>query len=100
MKNYGFTTEKYNDGSEIETLQTGDGKAEFVTIGYDDDESQVGIGFGYGQGTGIGEKVKYAPKTTTSDVGIKWQVKFDCEASIDILIDQLSELKQTLKAKA
>jgi len=90
---YGFVTEKYESG-EIETLITGDGKAQFTDLTFDD--GFVGIGFSYGRGVGIGTKEDYVEGVVSTDVGVKWQVKFDNQKSIDAMIETLLRVKNNL----
>lgn len=90
---YGFCIEESECGSKIETLTTGDGKTVFVDVKYAD--GMVGLGFAYGEGKGIGHFEKYTDKRTT-DLNVKWQIKFSRQESIDSLIAQLLIVKNNL----
>ena len=94
-KQYGFYTESYDNGVEIETLMTGDGKAQFIDIKHAD--GTAGIGIAYGIGTGIGTTTEYN-KLVDSDMQIKWQVKFDNQKSVDAMITALLDVKSHLAA--
>ena len=90
---YGFFTDEYQGGIKVESLQTGDGKALFQDISFED--GTVSIGMSYGQGTGIGTKVEIN-KRIDEDMGIKFQVKFESQASIDAMIETLLRCKNKL----
>jgi hypothetical protein len=92
-KVYGFTTETYEGGATIETLTTGDGKAQFTDISYEDGSASIGIS--YGLGDGIGTKQHHNKKVDESML-IKWQVKFDNQQSIDSMIETLLRVKNRL----
>jgi hypothetical protein len=92
-RQYGFYTEQYGDTFSIETLMTGDGKAEFTCIGYDD--GTVSIGISYGQGDGIGA-VKHYNHAASEEMGIKWQIKFDNQQSVNAMINSLLDVKERL----
>ncbi|HHZ97433.1 MAG TPA: hypothetical protein EYN67_18265, partial [Flavobacteriales bacterium] len=77
----GFTIEEYDCGAKVETLITGDGKASFSGLNFHDEF--VGIGFSYGRGTGLGVIENHKPGSVSTDIGVKWQVKFDSVKSID-----------------
>jgi len=94
---YGFTVEEYDCGAKVETLITGDGKAQFSDLIFHD--KFVGIGFSYGRGTGVGTIENHKPGTVSTDVGVKWQVKFDNVKSIDALIETAERVKVLLAAK-
>jgi len=94
---YGFTTEKYDGDYSVETLTTGDGKAQFTDLDFQD--GFVGIGFGYGIGNGIGTKEHYPKDSTSEDAGVRWQVKFDNQVSIDAMIETLLRVKNMLSNK-
>jgi len=91
---YGFYTEKFSEDLEIETLKTGDGKSQFTDLVYDD--GTVAIGISYGVGEGIGVKVEHN-KRLDETLKIKWQVKFESQASIDSMIETLLRVKNNLK---
>ena len=93
-KNYGFYNEEYDNGQSIETLMTGDGKTLFTDTVHED--GTVGLGLSYGGGTGIGVKQKHPADTHATDIGVKWQVRFECPESIDAMIDALNRAKDTL----
>ena len=93
---YGFYNEEYSNGTSIETLRTGDGKTQFSDIEHDD--GTVSIGMSYGRGTGIGTKEVHAPKTLATDTGVKFQVKFESQGSIDSMIETLLRVKNKLKS--
>ncbi len=93
--NYGFYTESYDDGCTIETLMTGDGNTEFTDITFGADF--VAIGMGYGMGIGVGEKRDYPESTLATEIGVKWQVKFESTASIDSMIDTLYRCRAKLE---
>ena len=91
---YGFLTDEYQGGIEVETLQTGDGKVLFQDISFDD--GTVSIGMSYGKGTGvIGEKIDIS-RRMDKDMGIKFQVKFESQGSIDSMIETLLRCKNRL----
>jgi len=92
-KVYGFFTDEYFGGIEVETLQVGDGKALFHDISFED--GTVSIGMSYGNGTGIGTK-NLINKPTDASMGIKFQVKFDSQLSIDAMIETLLRCKNKL----
>ncbi len=92
-KQYGFFTENYEDGSSIETLEVGDGKALFTDIHYPEGSA---IGFSYGLGEGIGITPEHLDGATTSHLGIKWQVRFDNVDSIDAMIETLGRVRAKL----
>ena len=43
---YGFFTDEYQGGIEVETLQTGDGKALFQDISFEDGTVSIGMSYG------------------------------------------------------
>lgn len=90
---YGFYTEKYSDTLEVETLMTGDGKAQFTDIKFEDGTASVGISYGIGEG--VGTSITHN-KIMTEDMKIKWQVKFENQKSVDALIKTLLEVKNHL----
>lgn len=92
-KKYGFYTEKYSETLEVETLMTGDGKAQFSDISYKDGTSAVGISYGIGEGVGT-ETVHN--KTMDEEMLIKWQVKFENQQSVDAMIKALLAVKNHL----
>ena len=89
----GFYTEKYDNGVEVETLMTGDGKARFTDIQFDDGSASIGIS--YGQGKGIGAEEQHDEKIN-DEMQIKWQVKFDNQISVDSMIKALLRVKNYL----
>ena len=91
---YGFYTEEYENGTSIETLMTGDGKAQFSDVRFED--GLVGIGISYGRGAGVGVKEHYEEGTLATDAGVKWQVKFESQESIDAMIETLLRVKNSL----
>tara|TARA_R110000803_G_scaffold210685_2_gene283187 strand:- start:6084 stop:6377 length:294 start_codon:yes stop_codon:yes gene_type:complete len=91
---YGFYNEEYDNGTSIETLMTGDGKTQFTDIKHAD--GLVSIGLSYGRGTGIGTKEQHAPETLATDAGVKWQIKFESQGSIDSMIETLLRVKNKL----
>ncbi len=98
-KKYGFYIEEHESGGSIETLMTGDGKSQFTDMTHDD--GTVGLGLGYGRGKGIGIKETYPTKTVATDIGVKWQVRFERAESIDAMISALIRAKANLiKAKS
>ena len=92
-RKYGFLIEDYDTGS-IETLMTGDGKTIFTDVVFDD--GCVAIGMSYGQGKGVGAIEDYPAGTLATDLDVKWQVKFETEASIDAMIETLIRVKGRL----
>lgn len=92
---YGFYTEEYEDGTSIETLMTGDGKAQFTDCHFEDGTASVGIS--YGRGTGISTQQHYKAGTTATDIGVKWQIKFERQESVDALIVALLKVKNRLR---
>ena len=91
---YGFYTEEYETGS-IETLMTGDGKTQFTDIDFRN--GRVAVGMSYGQITQkINQKVHHPDGTLTTDIDVKWQVKFETPESIDAMIEALQRAKSNL----
>lgn len=93
---YGFYTETYADGTSIETLMTGDGKAQFTDCHFEDGTASIGIS--YGNGTGISTQQSYEAGTTATDIGVKWQIKFERQESVDAMIVTLLKVKNCLRA--
>ena len=93
-KQYGFYDEEYDDGNSCRTLMTGDGKALFTDLVFEN--GLVGIGFAYGLGQGVGKLVPVEEGTKAPDVGVEFQVKFECQESIDSLISTLLIVKNQL----
>ena len=93
-KEYGFYIEEYDNGESIETLMTGDGKTLFTDMIHED--GTVGLGLSYGCGKGIGVKENHPANTHATDIGVKWQVRFECPKSIDAMIEALNRAKTTL----
>jgi hypothetical protein len=91
---YGFYTEEYNNDDSIETLMTGDGKTLFSDISFPDGTQS--IAFSYGMGEGVGVIVEHEDNTKPSDVGVKWQVKFESQGSIDAMIQALLRVKNNM----
>lgn len=91
---YGFYKEEYDNGTSIETLMTGDGKAQFTDVVFDD--GKVAIGMSYGRGEGVGTKEEHAPDTLATDTGVMFQVKFESQESIDSMIETLLRVKNKL----
>lgn len=89
---YGFYTEVYPDRSSIQTLQTGDGKSVFTEMVYDKNQ-MTAIGFSYGMGNGTGNVLENTEGLDHRQMGIKWQVRFNCVESIDALISRLQSLR-------
>ena len=87
---YGFSTEQYENGHQIETLQTGDGLTEFTDLYFDD--GQVGIAMSYGDGIGVGEKRNHPDGTRADTIKPKWQIKFPNSGSLESMIERLTEL--------
>ena len=92
-KLYGFYTEKYTEDFEIETLMTGDGKSQFTDSYFPDGTASIGIS--YGRGTGVGTQ-EHHNCTTNPEMGIKWQVKFESQESVDAMINTLLRVKNNL----
>ena len=92
---YGFYTEKYSETLEVETLMTGDGKAQFTDIQFEDGTASVGISYGIGEG--IGTQTKH-DKIMDESMMIKWQVKFENQQSVDAMIRALLDVKNHLAA--
>ena len=92
-KQYGFYTEKYSETLEVETLMTGDGKAQFTDVHFDDETASIGISYGIGEG--IGTLTKH-DKIMDEDMLIKWQIKFENQQSIDSMIETLLRVKNLL----
>lgn len=97
MKKYGFYFEEYADGTGIETLMTGDGLSTFTDA--IDDNGIASICISYGNGVGIGTKTVNEAGTTATDIGTKWQVKFERQESIDAMIECLLRVKNNLANK-
>ena len=92
---YRFYTEIYPDETSVETLRTGDGKTQFTDLKFDD--GTVGIGTSYRfMNAGIGWITRYEHGTVSTDEGVKWQIIFDNEASIDAMIAALKIAKAKL----
>ena len=91
---YGFYKESYDNDVAIDTLMTGDGKALFTDLSFDDGTASIGIS--YGQGGGVGVKVNHEDGALPSDVGVKWQVKFESKASVDAMIETLNRVKEKI----
>ena len=90
----GFYTEYYDDNDlEIETLMTGDGKAQFTDMDYGDGVASIGMSYGVGTGIGIKEHHNSA---LNESMQIKWQVKFDNQLSVDSMIETLLRVKNHL----
>ena len=92
---YGFYIEEYEDGSQIRTLMTGDGKALFTDLHFED--GCKGVGFSYGNGVGIGVEIKPPSGTKANEVGVEFQVKFERPDSIQSLIDRLEQIKREME---
>ena len=90
---YGFDTEDYGDGLIVESLTTGDGKAEFCDISYED--GTVAVSIGYGAGVGVGVKRDHN-EPMNKEMGIKWLVRFESQGSIDAMIETLLRCKNRL----
>lgn len=90
---YGFFTEKYNDNFSIETLGTGDGKSQFTDMVYDDSTAAIAIGYGIGEGLNTTTKHN---KVADESMLIQWQVKFECQESVDAMIKCLLDVKNHL----
>ena len=90
---YGFYTEEYDNGVEIETLMTGDGKTQFTDIQHDDGTASIGMSYGLGKGIGVKE---CRNKKLENEMLIKWQVKFDNQVSVDSMIKALLRVKNYL----
>lgn len=93
MKKYGFYTERYSDTFEVETLMTGDGKAQFSDVKYPDGDA--GISIAYGVGEGIGTQTVHN-RIMSEDMAVKWQIKFENQRSVDAMIKALLEVKNHL----
>ena len=93
---YGFYNEEYENGTEIKTLMTGDGKTQFTDMKHDD--GTVSIGMSYGRGVGVGTKEVHAAGTLATDTGVEFQVKFESQGSIDSMIETLLRVKNALNA--
>ena len=87
---YGFNIEQYENGHQIETLQTGDGLTEFTDLYFDD--GQIGIAISYGDGIGVGEKRNHPEGTRADTIKPKWQIKFPNSGSLESMIERLMEL--------
>lgn len=94
MKEYGFITEKFEDGTSQRTLVTGDGKATFSDVLYRSGE--VGIAIAYGSGEGLDTVTKHKEGTTVTDLDIDLVIKFEKQESIDAMIRKLVEIKEKL----
>ena len=94
FEKYGFFIEEYENGTSMETLATGDGKSEFSDMLFSD--GTVGLGIGYGDGGGLGAERTHAEGTLSTDVGVKWQIKFESQKSIDAMIIALLRAKSGL----
>ena len=53
----------------------------------------------YGRGNGIGIQESFQGETLATDVGVKWQVKFESQQSIDAMIETLLRVKNNLTTK-
>jgi len=90
---YGFYREIYPSGKEIDTLMTGNGRAKFSDIYFAEDK-MTSIGIGYGEEAHkIGEIIDADEGKLAYDIGVKWQVKFECVASIDSMIQTLQRCR-------
>ena len=92
-KQYGFYTERYSETFEVETLMTGDGKAQFTDAKFPDGTASVTIAYGRGVGVGTEEKHNCA---MNESMGIKWQIKFENQKSVDAMIKALLDVKNHL----
>lgn len=90
---YGFYTEKYSETLSIETLMTGDGKAQFSDAKFEDGTASVCISYGVGEG--VGTETQHN-KVLNEDMLVKWQIKFENQKSVDALIKALLEVKNHL----
>ena len=97
-KKYGFYTEDYDNGLSVETLMTGDGKTQFCEVLFDDGTVSIGMSYDNGIAEGVGVKTKI-DETMNESMKIKWQVKFECQGSIDSMIETLLRAKNKLPAK-
>ena len=93
-KKYGFYTEEYEDDTSIETLMTGDGKTEFTDILHGD--GVVSLGLSYGDGVGVGVIRDHPEGTLAVEAGVKWQIKFESQESVDSMITTLLRVKNQL----
>ena len=94
-KQYGFYLAKYENGAEIDSLMTGDGKTQFTDIIYPDGSAAIGISYGFGKGVGITTEHN---RDLDGDMLIKWQVKFENQKSVDAMIKTLLKVKNHLAA--
>jgi len=94
-KEYGFVTEEYNDGTTQRVLSTGDGKATFSDIDYENGD--VGIAFSYGnkQCTGLNTEFKMPEGSTVSDIkNCELVVRFERIESIDAMVRCLRDVRR------
>tara|TARA_R110000850_G_scaffold165803_2_gene290842 strand:- start:2115 stop:2411 length:297 start_codon:yes stop_codon:yes gene_type:complete len=98
MSKYGFYTEEYKEGFSIETLMTGDGKSQFAECIYDDGTVSISMSYDNGIGGGVGVKTEIG-RTMDEEMGVRWQVKFESQASIDAMIETLLRAKNALALK-
>lgn len=88
--------QQQEDGSYIETLRTGDGKACYTSLTNNDDI--VALGINYGNGTGsIGEVSEQQEGMLPNEAGIRWMIEFKQPESIDALISELERTKALFK---
>jgi len=92
-KLYGFYTEEYDNGFGVETLMTGDGKAQFTDIGFDNGNASIAMSYGLGKGVGV--KNHKGGEMNESTL-IKWQIKFESQGSVDAMIETLLRVKNRL----
>lgn len=95
-KVYGFYTEEYDDNFSIETLSTGDGKSQFTDMVYDDGSAAIAISYGIGKG--LNTRTEHN-KIADESMLIKWQIKFECQASVDAMIRCLLDVKNHIANK-
>ncbi|MGL5328189.1 MAG: hypothetical protein ACRDD7_02895 [Peptostreptococcaceae bacterium] len=86
-------------GRKVSTLKTGDGKTCFLTMSYECKE-KASLLIGYGMGTGVGNTDTFDPPLDM-DADIErinpvLIVEFINPDSIDAMIDQLKNVKDTL----
>ena len=94
-KNYGFGLVHYDNMDPIPCVTLGDGTTAIMSV-EKDCQNFVAVGFLTADGKGIGIEETLPEGTRLPDIGPELVLRFDNEASIDVLINQLNKAKEYL----